>query len=135
MKIVLDTQFILWILFDSGRLSKREKEIIYDENNQIICSSISLFEISLKYSIGKLVLNNITPDKIPDLLVGNGYIIKDTTHDTFSSFYKLPRDIHKDPFDRILVWESIKNGFHLMTRDKKIMEYEKWGLKLGLTYK
>lgn len=130
MNILLDTQFILWILFDGTALSTREKGTIADDRNTLFCSSISLFEISLKYAIGKLELTNITPDRIPELLVDGGYRIKDVGYETFSSFYKLPRDTHKDPFDRILVWEAIRNDFHLMTRDREIKNYEKWGLRV-----
>jgi len=129
MKILIDTQIVLWLLMDSSRLSKDSKEIISNIENEIICSSISLFEISLKYSIGKLELNNITPDKIPELLRENGYKIKDVSSDTFSSFFLLPTEIHKDPFDRILIWEAIKNNFTIMTSDNKIKKYSKFGLK------
>ncbi len=130
MNILLDTQLILWILFDSAALSEQEKGIIADDRNTLFCSSISLFEISLKYAIGKLELTNITPDRIPELLVTGGYRIKDVGYDTFSSFYQLPRDTHKDPFDRILIWEAIQNGFHLMTRDREIRNCGKWGLSV-----
>lgn len=130
MKILIDTQIILWILFDSSMLSKKEKDAIYDEDNEVMCSSISLFEISLKYSIGKLKLNGITPDKIPDLLVKSGYTIKDISFEIYSTFYKLPNEIHKDPFDRIIIWESIKNNLFLMTHDKAIKKYVKYGLNI-----
>ena len=130
MKVLIDTQIILWILFDSKKLSSTEKKILVSDNNQIICSSISLFEISLKYAIGKLKLKSVTPEKLPNLLIKNGYLIKDVNYDIFSTFYKLPSKIHKDPFDRIIIWEAIKNNFSLMTRDKEIKKYEKFGLSL-----
>jgi len=130
MKILIDTQIILWILFEVDRFTEAEKKIITASENQIICSSISLFEISLKYSIGKLKLCNITPEKLPTLLIENGYLIEEVNYDIFSTFYKLPCDIHKDPFDRILIWQAIKNNFFLMSRDKEIKKYQKFGLNL-----
>lgn len=132
MKILIDTQIILWILTDGKKLKQNEIDIINNPDNEIICSSISIFEISLKYSIGKLELRNFTPEMIPELLQNNGYRIKNVDFEVFSSFYKLPNDIHKDPFDRILIWESIKNDFTIMTRDTKILEYKKYGLKTVL---
>jgi len=130
MKILIDTQIILWILFDSKKLSNSEKEILISDDNQIICSSISLFEISLKYSMGKLKLKSVTPEELPSLLIKNGYLIKNVKYDVFSTFYKLPLEIHKDPFDRMIIWEAIKNNFSLMTRDREIKKYEKFGLNL-----
>ena len=130
MNILIDTQILLLILFKGSELTSKEIEIIKDDKNEIICSSISLFEISLKYSIGKLKLKKITPDHIPALLLKSGYTIKDVNHQTFSSFFKLPLKEHKDPFDRILIWEAIENNWHLMSRDKWMKEYRHHGLKL-----
>ncbi len=130
MKILIDTNILLFILFDDAKLSKKEIEIISDDNNEIIVSSISLFEISLKYSINKLELNNITPDKIPDLLISNGYMIEDIDYITYSSYYKLPSEFHKDPFDRLLIWEAIRKEYNLLSKDRAFVNYEKYGLKL-----
>ncbi len=130
MKVLIDTNILLYILFDDLKLSKNEIEIISDDNNEIIVSSISLFEISLKYSINKLELNNIKPDKIPDLLIRNGYIIEDIDYITYSSYYKLQAEFHKDPFDRLLIWEAIRKEYNLLSKDRAFVNYEKYGLKL-----
>lgn len=131
MNILIDTNILLWVLFDSKSLNEKEISVIEDENNQIFVSSISIFEISLKYSINKLELVNVTPDQIPDLLINNGYMIEDIRYESFSSFYKLPfLDKHKDPFDRIIIWEAIKKDFYLLSRDEEFEKYKKHGLKL-----
>ncbi len=130
MKIIIDTNILLFVLFDDSRLSVREKEVIENTSNEIIISSISLFEISLKYSINKLKLEKITPDKLPDILIKSGYYIEDIDYITFSTYYKLPAGIHKDPFDRILIWEAIRKGYHLLSKDRESQNYEKYGLKV-----
>ena len=130
MKILIDTSILLWILFDKDKLKKKEKEIIENENNEIIISSISLFEISLKYSIKKLKLKNITPDKIPEILISNAYEIENIDYNTYASFYQLANDIHKDPFDRLLIWEAINKKYELLSRDSQFKHYQKYGLKL-----
>ncbi|MCK4798945.1 MAG: type II toxin-antitoxin system VapC family toxin [Spirochaetes bacterium] len=109
MKVLIDTNILLWILFDGDELN-----IINDEEIEIIVSSISLFEISLKYSLNKLELKNITPYKIPELLLDNGYEIDNIDYKSFSTFYKLPNEIHKDPFDRLIIWESIIKQYYLL---------------------
>ena len=130
MNILLDTHFILWILTNEEELTDIEQQAVLDPKNTIICSSISLFEISLKYSIGKLRLTNFTPEDIPNALIKNGYQIKEISHKTFASYYKLPNDIHKDPFDRLLIWEAIQNKYKLLSRDGNFKKYKKYGLKL-----
>jgi PIN domain nuclease of toxin-antitoxin system len=130
VNILVDTNIVLFLLFDDTQLSHKELELINDEKNRIIISSISIFEISLKYSIKKLTLTNITPDKIPDILIQNGYVIEDISYSSFASYYKLPVEHHKDPFDRILIWEAIRRDYYLMSKDKLFSEYEKYGLKL-----
>ncbi len=109
MKVLIDTNILLWILFDGDELN-----IINDEEIEIIVSSISLFEISLKYLLNKLELKNITPYKIPELLLDNGYEIDNIDYKSFSTFYKLPNEIHKDPFDRLIIWESIIKQYYLL---------------------
>jgi len=131
MKILLDTNIVLWILFDGLKLKKNEIQLINDENNDIIVSSISFFEISLKYALNKLELENITPDRIPDILISNGYLIEDISYNTFASFYKLSNDIHRDPFDRLIIWEAINKKYHLLSRDQIFNDYIKYGLLLA----
>jgi PIN domain nuclease of toxin-antitoxin system len=130
MKILIDTNILLMILFEDEKLSKNELKVINDEANEIFVTSISIFEISLKYSIGKLKLKNVTPDVIPEIIEKNGYNLEDTNYKTFSTFYKLPKNNHKDPFDRLIIWEAIQKNYHLLSRDGEFINYEKYGLKL-----
>jgi PIN domain nuclease of toxin-antitoxin system len=130
MKILIDTHILLWIIFNDNKLTAKERKIIQNPENEIIISSISLLEINIKYSLQKLDLKKIYPDEIPDLLKENGYIIKNIDYNVVSSFYKLPRSIHKDPFDRLLVLESIDKNYYFMTRNKNIKLYDKYGLLL-----
>ena len=80
MKILVDTNILLWILFDDSKLKKNEIALINNSENEIIISGISLFEISLKYSLNKLELFNLTPEQIPDLLLANGYEIENVNY-------------------------------------------------------
>ncbi len=130
MKILIDTNILLYIIFNDDKLTKKELELINHENNDIIISSISLFEISLKYSINKLKLHNIKPDDIPEILFNYGYIIENIDYNLFSTFYKLPKNIHKDPFDRLLIWEAINKKYYLLSKDIEFENYKKYGLKI-----
>jgi len=120
MKILLDTHYLLWALIDSKKLKKREKQIILDEKNDIFISTISFWEISLKYSIGKLIFENIKIDDIIPAIKKSGYNILPFNEYEAISFYKLGQLKNKDPFDRMLIWQAIKNNLYFLTSDKKI---------------
>ena len=85
---------------------------------------------SSKY-IGRLKLDGIKPDEIPELAEQMGIEITHISTMELSSFYKLPRlTNHKDPFDRAIIWHSISNQYILMSQDSKFKEYKSYGLNL-----
>ncbi|MBK1792856.1 type II toxin-antitoxin system VapC family toxin [Persicirhabdus sediminis] len=130
MNILLDTHFILWVLADSQRLNSAERAALLDRDNNVYCSSISFFEISLKFSLGKLRLQGVQPDQLPGLMKSAGFLIQESDADIYASFYQLERGEHKDPFDRLLIWQAIQNDFVLMSRDRSFSRYASAGLKL-----
>ena len=91
---------------------------------------ITFWEISLKFSLGKISLTGFLPDELPSVAKETGFEILNLDKDTVSTFYKLPRVGNKDPFDRMLAWQAICNGFHLLTYDKVFAEYKDYGLKI-----
>nr|EMN22659.1 toxin-antitoxin system, toxin component, PIN domain protein [Leptospira santarosai serovar Arenal str. MAVJ 401] len=68
MSYLLDTHVLLWVIGDSKQLSKKVAQIIEDQEVQIFVSSISLWEISLKFKLGKLHLSGFKPEGIPNYL-------------------------------------------------------------------
>ena len=93
-------------------------------------SIITFWEISLKYNLGKLDLKNVTPEELPDLAKQTGFEIFNLNEYNASSFHKLPKDSHKDPFDRLLIWQSIQNNMTVISRDKNFDEKKHFGLKI-----
>lgn len=130
MNYLLDTHTCLWSLFSTNLLSRKANEVIVDPIHSIYVSTISFWEISLKYSLGKIELTHIVPDELPQFVRHTGLEILDLSENTASSFYKLPRELHKDPFDRLLVWEAIQRDLILISKDPSLKAYEKYGLKL-----
>ena len=129
MNYLLDTHSFLWCLFASDKLSAKAKEIILNGGNTIYVSVITFWEISLKFNLGKLKLINVLPDALPDLAIKSGFEILSLSEKDAASFFKLPRISHSDPFDRLLIWQAIRNSIIIITRDKDFKEYEKFGLK------
>jgi PIN domain nuclease of toxin-antitoxin system len=132
MIYVLDTHKLIWNIVDSQKLTTNDTEIILNIENLIYVSKVSLWEISLKYSIGSLKLNYLKPDDLPKYIEECGFQILDLSVEELVTFNKLPIVLdHKDPFDRLIIWQCIKNNFTLMSRDQKIETYKQFGLNLA----
>jgi len=129
MNYLVDTHILLWSFLETGKLSKNIKSILLDENNLIYYSPISLWEISIKYGLKKLSLKGGTPDDFFDELKNSYYHCKTIDNIDLISYYKLPA-YHKDPFDRFLIWEAIRNDFILISTDENIKSYKKDGLRV-----
>jgi PIN domain nuclease of toxin-antitoxin system len=129
MNYLADTHILLWSFLETGKLSKQTKLILLDENNVIYYSPISLWEISIKYGLKKLSLKGGTPDAFLNELNNSYYHCKAIDNVDLITNYKLPTH-HKDPFDRLLIWEAIRNDFILMSADKNMGLYQKEGLKV-----
>lgn len=91
---------------------------------------MSYWEISLKYALGKLELNGITPEELPEKAKETGIETLEVSEEEASSFYRLPKIKHKDPFDRLIIWQAISRKITLISKDKPIKEYQKFGLDI-----
>jgi len=127
MNYLLDTHTFLWAIFLDEKLSPRVKKVITNPENNIYVSMVSFWEISLKYSLKKLTLNNIFPDDLPDIAKKSGFELFPLNYKDAAGFHQLPNKIHKDPFDRILIWQSINNNFILISKDKLFQLYKNQG--------
>ena len=129
MNYLVDTHILLWSFLNTAKLSKKIKSILLDENNEIYYSPISLWEISIKYGLKRLSLNGGTPDNFFEELQNSYYQCKTINTIDLITNYKLPI-YHKDPFDRFLIWEAIRNDFILLSVDENMKSYKKEGLKV-----
>jgi PIN domain nuclease of toxin-antitoxin system len=130
MTYLLDTHYLLWCIADSKKLSKRVSDTISDPENRIIVSTISFWEISLKASIGKLDIPGIPLEKLPSLCANIGFEIECLSAIDSSTYHQLAYHFHKDPFDRMLIWQAIKNDFTLVSDDSNVGNYTVAGLKI-----
>ena len=130
MKYLLDTHTLLWVLFKDEELSEKARTAIQNSENEIFVSVVTFWEISLKYGIGKLELENITPEEIPFKAKEINIQTIDLTENEASTFFKLPKIKHKDPFDRLIIWQAINRNITLISKDKAMKGYENFGLKI-----
>jgi PIN domain nuclease of toxin-antitoxin system len=130
MTYLLDTHYMLWAIADTKKLSKGVKEIITNPENQIIISTISFWEVSLKSSMGKLDITGFSPEDLPGACLQVGFEIKLLAAKDSSTYHKLKADYHKDPFDRMLIWQAICNNYTLISADKNVKKYVSEGLTI-----
>ena len=129
MRYLLDTHTLLWSIGQSHRLSTAARDLIRDRANEIVVSTVSLWEISLKYAIGKLLLGSMAPDDVPMHCESLGFPIVQLDAGDASTYHTLPRTVeHRDPFDRMLVHQCIRMRASLVTRDARLACYEPYGL-------
>ena len=130
MRYLLDTHVLLWSLLDIGKLSKKARDILESKKNEILVSSLSLWEISLKVSLGKMDFENLEVEDLPDSMGKMGFGIITLEPGEAANYKYLPsRTDHKDPFDRMLIWQAITRNLILISKDKKVREYKEYGLK------
>jgi PIN domain nuclease of toxin-antitoxin system len=129
MKFLLDTHILLWSFFDTKKLSENIKNILLDEHHEICYSPVNLWEISIKYGLGKLRLNGFTPEELLQEIENGFFVCKNIEPHIMATTYKLPL-IHNDPFDRFLIWEAINSKFTLISLDEKVKSYESFGLSI-----
>ena len=120
--ILLDTHVFLWTQFEPGRLSANLRTLLGLEDVRWHLSQISVWEIQVKYSLGKLTLAE-SPEKIlPRLIEESGLAFHTLDNDAIFMLGKLP-EIHRDPFDRLLIATALCSGWEIATADAQIARY------------
>lgn len=130
MRYVVDTHVLLWSIGQSELLSDQASAILSDLTNEILVSVVSLWEVSLKYGLGKLVLGSITPGDIPAYCKRLRYEIAPIDADDAATYHDLRRvESHRDPFDRMLIHQCIRKKAFLISKDRRMYQYEDQGLR------
>ena len=128
-RLMLDTHVLLWAIGNSAELSSRVAECIRNRENKIFVSAISLWEISLKCSVRKLELSFAIED-IPKYCEQIGFNLIPVMPLEALGFLKLPqKQNHKDPFDRMLIYQCISGRYSLLSRDEQMKRYANDGLE------
>lgn len=116
---LLDTHILLWWLNDDIKLPLKVKTMIMQQNNNIFFSAASIWEISIKKSIGKLSVNG----NLKESLEQSNFIELPITMDHALHIEQLPF-IHHDPFDRMLIAQAAVENLVIMTQDAYIRQYD-----------
>jgi PIN domain nuclease of toxin-antitoxin system len=118
LKILIDTHIFLWALALPDRLNERQTALLQARYNTIHVSAVTIAELSIKHSIGKLTIDfdpvemaEKTGFELLDFTAGDGLLLKGMP------FH------HKDPFDRMLIAQSLRNDIPVMSNDRKFQLY------------
>ncbi len=119
MNLLLDTHILLHALTEPERLSRKRRESIENPANAVFVSAVSIAEIAIKVSIGKL---SVDVDLLPAVEEA-GFEWLDFSPREAHQLAELPLH-HRDPFDRMLIVQSQINDLMLVTDDSLIADYD-----------
>jgi len=122
MKYLIDTHVVLWIAENSVMLSANAKDAILDENNEKYVSIVSAWEIAIKLGTGRLKLNGGV-DEFFRMTDDNGFFTLSVEREYIRHLERLS-DIHKDPFDRLIVATAMAENMTVITADENIHKYD-----------
>lgn len=121
MKLLLDTHLLLWAAGEPDKLSERARTLIDDQNNILVFSAASLWEVTIKVGLGRADFL-VDPYLLRRGLLENGYEELPINSQHALAVRQLP-DVHRDPFDRILVAQAMVEGLLLLTHDPLVQAY------------
>lgn len=121
MKLLLDTRLLLWAAGQPDRLSDEARSLLDNPENELIFSSVSLWEIIIKRGLGQ---SNFQVDArlLRRGLLDNGYSELPIASEHVVAIESLP-PIHKDPFDRVLIAQATVEGITLLTTESLVARY------------
>ncbi len=131
MICLLDTHVFIWAILSTDRLSGKAVGLITDRSNEICVSTISFWEISLKSRLGKFNFSGIGVHDFPQYAQEMDFSVITLSGDEAVSFDTLPlKENHRDPFDRMLIWQAMKRNMTLISGDSLFGQYRGDGLRL-----
>lgn len=119
MNILIDTHIFLWLAYEPNKISAKHFEYLEDLDNTLYLSSISVAEMMIKKSLGNLQIEF----DIPQLCKEMGIEILDFDAKSALLLGNLPF-YHRDPFDRMIISQSLANKYYILSVDKKFSQYD-----------
>lgn len=121
MRLLLDTHLLLWAAGEPDKLSERARALMENTDNVLVFSAASLWEITIKTGLSHADFQ-VDPHLLRRGLIENGYEELPITSQHALAVGQLP-DVHRDPFDRILIAQAMVEGLLLLTHDPLVKAY------------
>lgn len=123
MKVLIDTHVFIWWTSDSQNLSPRVYSLITDLNTKVILSLVSIWEMQIKLSLGKLELKMPLPELVDDEIKRNQIELLPIDLAHIYALGDMPNH-HRDPFDRLLIAQAKSEELVIVSIDEKFDGYE-----------
>jgi PIN domain nuclease of toxin-antitoxin system len=122
VRLLLDTHTFLWFIGGSSKLSGEARRLIEDPGNERFLSVASLWEMAIKVSIGRLKLALSFTELVEREVRGNAMELLTIRPEHMDELARLPFH-HRDPFDRLIVAQSLTDGIPIISKDKVFESY------------
>jgi len=129
-KYLLDTHTLIWAIVHDDQLSKPVLKILQDNDSQLYVSAVSFWEMAIKHGKGKMNWENLQIQEVPHYCKTLGIKQIPLMPEEAINYSNFPfSETHKDPFDRMIIYQCIRGDYTLVSRDEKMKFYENDGLK------
>jgi PIN domain nuclease of toxin-antitoxin system len=122
MRLLVDTHVFLWSATDPDRIAPEARSAMEDGANDLVVSVVTVWEIAIKQSLGKLDLPKPAEQWVPDVLRRTGFQVAEPGLEAALRVRGLPWH-HRDPFDRLLIAQALADGFAIVTHDEAFAAY------------
>lgn len=123
MRVLLDTHIFIWWNGDLDRLSPEARSLCEDKENILVLSLASVWEMQIKYQLGKLTFHQPLPEIIQSQQQNNNLEILPIAIEHIYALQNLPAH-HRDPFDRLLIAQATVEQIPIITADPALRQYE-----------
>lgn len=124
MRLLLDTHVAIWVIQEDRRLTGQVNNLIVDTRNEVWVSAVSIWEIAVKFALDRRGLGRmpVSGSRALQIFRETNFQLLDLTPEHALVVADLPQ-IHADPFDRLLVAQSIAEPMRLVTHDETVSRY------------
>jgi PIN domain nuclease of toxin-antitoxin system len=124
VRLLLDTHVAIWVIQEDRRLPGRVNSLIADARNEVWVSAVSIWEIAVKFALDRRGLGRmpVSGPRALQIFKDTNFELLDLTPEHALAVADLPQ-IHADPFDRLLVAQSIAEPMRLITHDETVARY------------
>jgi PIN domain nuclease of toxin-antitoxin system len=123
VKLLFDTHAFIWWDGEQSKLSEAVLDACQSPANSLHLSLASVWELQIKMQLGKLALRLALADVLRDQQEQNGLVLESVTLDDILALSLLPA-LHRDPFDRLIIAQANRRGYHLVTHDPEFARYQ-----------
>jgi len=121
MRVLLDTHVLLWSLAQPAKLSPKARRLLESEEQDLLFSAASVWEIAIKRQIGRLAFS-VSPAEIVEAARDTGFRELPVRAAHAVALDRLPLR-HRDPFDRLLIAQAVAEGAGFLTADRALRQY------------